>query len=171
MESHTQGVIQDYTNLRGERSYLSFDLPQRLVVSYILDLPVGHGKHFLSNAGKPVNAAVGGWNVSGINALQSGFPLGIIASPTPLSAAFGGGTPRPNVIAGCNQHAAIGLVPAAQAQTSTINSACFSAAAPAAGTTAIARKLSRESAAHERASKDTGGGQLGFLDWKNDCNS
>jgi hypothetical protein len=138
VESHTQGVIQDYTNLRAERSYLSFDLPQRLVVSYILDLPVGHGKHFLGNAGSPLNALVAGWNVSGINAFQSGFPLAIIASPTPLSAAFGGGTPRPNVVAGCNQHAALGGVAAAQAQTSVINAACFSAAAPAAGTTAIA---------------------------------
>jgi hypothetical protein len=138
VESHTQGVIQDYTNLRAERSYLSFDVPQRLVVSYILDLPVGHGKHFLGNASAPINAVVGGWNVSGINAFQSGFPLALIGSPTPLSAAFGGGTPRPNVIAGCNQKAAIGFVAAAQQQKTTFNTACFSSAAPAAGAAATA---------------------------------
>lgn len=138
VESHTQGVIQDYTNLRGEKSYLSFDLPQRLVVSYILDVPVGRGKRFLGNVGNAVNAAVSGWNVSGINAFQSGFPLALIGSPTPLSAAFGGGTPRPNVIAGCSQKVAIGVVAAAQQQKSTINTACFSSAVPVAGTTAIA---------------------------------
>ncbi len=133
VESHTQGTIQDYTNLRAERSYLSFDLPHRLVVSYILDLPVGRGKRYLGNAGNALNTAVSGWNVSGINSFQSGFPLALIASPTPLSAAFGGGTPRPNVAAYCNQKAAIGLVASAQQQKSTINTACFSAPAPVTG--------------------------------------
>ena len=41
VESHSEGLIQDYTNLRAEKSYLSFDVPNRLVISYILDLPVG----------------------------------------------------------------------------------------------------------------------------------
>ena len=143
VESHTQGGIQDYTNLRGERSYLSFDVPQHLVVSYILDLPVGRGKHFLANASPALNAAVGGWNVSGINTLQSGFPLAIVGSPTAVSAAFGGGTPRPNVIPGCIQKSATGFVASAQSSVtstpiSTFNKACFAATGPAAGATAYA---------------------------------
>ena len=133
VESHTQGVIQDYNNLRGEKSYLSFDIPQRLVVSYILDLPVGRGKHFLGNTSDAVNAIVGGWNVAGINSFQSGFPLAIIASPTPISAVYGGGTPRPNVIAGCQQKNPIGYVAAAQQGKSIINSACFVAPGAPAG--------------------------------------
>ncbi len=138
VESHTQGVIQDYNNLRGEKSYLSFDIPQRLVVSYILDLPVGRGKHFLGNTSDIVNALIGGWNVSGINSFQSGFPLAIIASPTPVSAAYGGGTPRPNVIPGCQQKNPIGYVAAAQQGKSIINTACFVAPAPPAGAAAFA---------------------------------
>ncbi len=125
VESHQEGFIQDYTNIRAERSYLSFDVPHRLVVSYILDLPVGRGKHFLSHAGDAVNAAVAGWNVSGINSIQSGFPLAIVGAPTALSAAFGGGTPRPNIVAGCNLRSGIGLVASAQGGGSTFNRACF----------------------------------------------
>ncbi len=134
VETHTQGVIQDYTNLRGEKSYLSFDVPQRLVISYILDLPVGRGKYFLTNAGPALNAAVSGWNASGINLFQSGFPLAITGAPTVVSGAYGAGTPRPNVIAGCRQQTGISYVTAAQQQASIINKACFST--PVAGATA-----------------------------------
>ena len=129
VESHQEGLIQDYTNIRAERSYLSFDVPQRLVVSYILDLPVGRGKHFLNSASDAVNAAVSGWNVSGINSLQSGFPLAIVGAPTALSAAFGGGTPRPNIVAGCNLLSGIGLVASAQGAGSTFNRSCFTSTA------------------------------------------
>lgn len=125
IETHVPGAIQDFDNLRAERSYLSFDVPQRLVISYILDLPVGRGQRFLSNAGSVVNALVSGWNVGGINSFQSGFPLAIVGNANLVSAAYGAGTPRPNVIAGCQQRANIGYVTAAQQQTSVINKACF----------------------------------------------
>src|ERR1700730_1120772 len=39
LEPYTVGAIQDYTNLRAERSLESFDVPQRFVLSYVLDLP------------------------------------------------------------------------------------------------------------------------------------
>src|SRR5579859_2478286 len=42
------GGIQDFTNLKGERSLSSQDVPQRLVISYVLDLPFGRGKKYLS---------------------------------------------------------------------------------------------------------------------------
>ena len=125
VETHTEGVPQDNYNLRAERSYLSFDVPHRLVVSYILDLPFGKGKHFLANTSPLLNQVIGGFSVSGINVFQSGFPLAIIAPTNLLSAAFGGGTPRPNFIAGCNQKAGINYVTAAQTGASIINKACF----------------------------------------------
>jgi hypothetical protein len=55
------GVIQDNYNLRGERSLSSQDVPQRLVVSYVLDLPFGRGKKFLAGVGGPVGKLVSGW--------------------------------------------------------------------------------------------------------------
>src|SRR5262249_27567970 len=45
------GGIKDNTNPRGERSLSSQDVPQRLVISYVVDLPVGKGKRYLSNIG------------------------------------------------------------------------------------------------------------------------
>ena len=126
--------IPDSAPIGAERSYLSFDVPQHLVVSYILDLPFGKGKRFLGNTGTGVDRVIGGWNVSGINTLQSGFPLAIVEAPTPVSGAFGGGTPRPNVVAGCNQRSGVGLVASAQSSVtsvplSTFNTGCFSATA------------------------------------------
>src|SRR6185312_557544 len=60
-ESGGTGGIQDYNNLRGEKSLASFDVPQRLVVSYIMDVPVGRGRKYLSTSNGFVNAALGGW--------------------------------------------------------------------------------------------------------------
>jgi len=40
------GPLQDNNNLRGERSLSSQDVPQRLVISYVLDLPFGQGRSF-----------------------------------------------------------------------------------------------------------------------------
>ncbi len=53
------------------------DVPQRLVLSYIYDLPAGKGRQFLNHG---VAAAVlGGWEVSGISVFQSGRPILITA--------------------------------------------------------------------------------------------
>jgi hypothetical protein len=48
---------------------------QKLVANYIYELPFGHGKQFLSGAGKYENALVGGWQVSGITTYRTGTPL------------------------------------------------------------------------------------------------
>ena len=69
------GGIQDNNNLGGERLLSSQDVPQRLVISYVLDLPFGQGKKYLSNAGGPLNDLVGGWGIDGVTTFQRGFPL------------------------------------------------------------------------------------------------
>ena len=125
VETHTGGVIQDFTNLRAEKSYLSFDVPQRLVLSYILDLPVGKGKHFLAKSNGVVENIVSGWNASGISTFQSGFPLAIITTTNVIAAAYGGGTIRPNVVAGCAKAIKINFATAAQQQKPLLNSACW----------------------------------------------
>ena len=38
------GNVQDWNNLKKERSLSSQDVSQRLVISYVLDLPFGRGK-------------------------------------------------------------------------------------------------------------------------------
>jgi len=70
------GDIDAY-NLHNERSLDGFDVPQRFVGGYVLDLPVGHGKRYGNSLSPVANKLVSGWGIDGIITLQSGFPLNI----------------------------------------------------------------------------------------------
>jgi len=94
------GGIQDNNNLRGERSLSSQDVPQRLVISYVVDLPFGKGKRYLSGAQGWMDKIVGGWGVDGVTIFQRGFPLVFTNGQVNGTTLFGGGS-RPNVIPGC----------------------------------------------------------------------
>jgi hypothetical protein len=72
-------------DLRNERSLDAFDVPQRLVIGSVLDLPVGRGKRFLHNASGITNALIGGWGFDTIITFQSGFPVIIAGCPGALS--------------------------------------------------------------------------------------
>ncbi len=50
------------------------DARNRFVLSYIWQLPVGNGKKYMNRGGVP-DAVLGGWEVSGITSVQSGFPF------------------------------------------------------------------------------------------------
>jgi hypothetical protein len=114
------GGIQDNYNLRGERSLSSQDVPQRLVVSYVLDLPFGRGKKFLSGINGLAGKIVSGWGVDGITTLQRGFPLKFVTS-NPIQA-FGAG-PRPNRVPGCKAE----LSGSAESRLNEwFNTSCFS---------------------------------------------
>ena len=65
---------QDDNNLQQDRGRAVNDARQRLVLSYIYELPFGKGKRFL-NQGGAANVILGGWQVSGITSYQSGFPF------------------------------------------------------------------------------------------------
>jgi hypothetical protein len=93
--------IQNYNNLNNEKSLASFDVPDRLVISYVLDVPVGRGRKFLSNANHFADAAIGGWGVEGVTTIQQGFPLHLTTNSSNLNA-YNAGTQRPNVVSGCN---------------------------------------------------------------------
>ena len=108
LESSTGGVgqIQDYNNLKGgDYSLSSQDVSQRLVVSYVYDLPFGHGKHFLSDVSGPVDKVVSGWGFDGITTFQKGFPLKFTyAASTQLeNLGVGISNIRPDAVAGCNK--------------------------------------------------------------------
>ena len=68
---------RDSYNLGLDRSVDGTDQTHSLVVNYIYQLPVGHKRKFLGNLGKTADAAIGGWQVSGITTVKSGLPLGI----------------------------------------------------------------------------------------------
>lgn len=96
----TVGGIQDNNNPRGERSLSSQDVPQRLVISYVLDLPFGRGQKYLSYISPLVDKFVGGWGVDGVTIFQSGFPLVFTNGQANGTTLFGGGS-RPNAVPGC----------------------------------------------------------------------
>jgi hypothetical protein len=119
------GAIQDNNNNKGERSLSSQDVPQRLVISYVLDLPFGRGKRYMSNASGVMDKVIGGWGVDGVTIFQSGFPL-VFSNADPNYVTLYGAGSRPNYIPGCGKGA-----PASGAAklTEWFNTACFAAPA------------------------------------------
>lgn len=115
------GGLQDNNNLRGERSLSSQDVPQRLVVSYVLDLPFGQGRKYLGGAGDRQNRIVGGWGVDGVITFQRGFPLVFRNGQNNDATLFGTGS-RPNVAAGCDKSIA-----GKSRLNQWFNTACFNA--------------------------------------------
>jgi hypothetical protein len=101
LEAGGTGGIQNWNNLNQEKSLASFDVPDRLVVSYVLDIPVGKGRKFLTNANRFTDTAIGGWGVEGVTTIQEGFPLHLTTNSSNLNA-DGAGSQRPNVTSGCN---------------------------------------------------------------------
>jgi hypothetical protein len=94
-------TVQNSYDLRAHRSLSAFDTPHRLVLSYVLDLPIGKGRKLLGNVSGFLDKFLSGWGLNGITSFQSGFPLGfIMSSDTSNSQGFaptnGGGVTRPN---------------------------------------------------------------------------
>jgi hypothetical protein len=72
-------------NLRSQRSLDTFDVPQRLVLAAVLDLPFGHGKKYANNLNGVADKLVSGWGMDTIVTFQRGFPIIIGGCPGPLS--------------------------------------------------------------------------------------
>jgi hypothetical protein len=115
------GAIQDNNNLRGERSLSSQDVPQRVVISYVLDLPVGKGKKYLSGVEGTLDKIISGWGIDGVTIFQSGFPLVFTTGQVNGTTLFGGGS-RPEVVSGCGTKAFGALASHLQ---EWFNTACF----------------------------------------------
>ena len=67
------GGAQNPFDFRGEKSVSALDFPNVFAASYIYELPFGRGKYFLNHGGV-MNTIAGGWEIGGINHLQSGSP-------------------------------------------------------------------------------------------------
>ncbi|HEX7317120.1 MAG TPA: TonB-dependent receptor [Pyrinomonadaceae bacterium] len=68
----------EYLNAADERPTKMIsdqDVPHRLSLSGIYALPFGKNREFFGNANWLTNAALGGWQIQGVVALQSGFPV------------------------------------------------------------------------------------------------
>jgi hypothetical protein len=86
--------LQNWKNLRQERSLATFDIPQRFVVSFDYQLPIGRGKWIGRDMHRVADALIGGWELSSILTFSSGYPIvPQLDSPDLLS-----GDQRPNLI-------------------------------------------------------------------------
>jgi hypothetical protein len=63
------------TDTEYEDRLSEFDVPHRLVLSGIWELPFGRERHWRSGAGRFADALIGGWSVQGIGQFQSGRPV------------------------------------------------------------------------------------------------
>ncbi len=70
-------AIRNFYDLKAEWTVDGDDIPESLVLNYVYELPVGQGKKFGGSMNKAEDAVVGGWMVSGITTVQSGFPMAI----------------------------------------------------------------------------------------------
>jgi hypothetical protein len=97
------------------------DVPQRLVLSYIYDIPTGKGKTFFNEG--IASKVFGGWEVSGISVFQSGRPILITAPDQTNLYDFSYTNGRANRI--CDP-----VLSSGQSDAHWFNTGCFVAAAP-----------------------------------------
>jgi hypothetical protein len=106
MATHSNGGGQTMDNYDIWRDYgpANWDIPHRLVASYLYDVP------FLKGSSRPIlKYAVAGWQVSGVTTIQSGSPVNITIS-----------TDRANIgITGQQRPDLVGAVPALNCQPNT----------------------------------------------------
>jgi hypothetical protein len=105
------------------------NLNNSFIGSVIYDLPFGQGKQFGSNWNNITNTILGGFQVTVIETIHSGFPVPLINSNNQSGAYFqnggnGNNYNRPDQVGGCD----IQYAPHSKLQW--INSACFPAATP-----------------------------------------
>jgi outer membrane receptor protein involved in Fe transport len=83
---------EDSRNLSLEKSLATFDVPNVLTFNYAYNLPV------FKNSSGFTKAALGGWQVSGITTIQSGFPL-TVTLPSDNQGVGAGQLERPDQVA------------------------------------------------------------------------
>jgi hypothetical protein len=102
--SSAPGILNNYTAIPGSpyfdpdaeygRSLL--DSPHKLVASPIIRLPFGDGQKWLTSG--VASKIAGGWTVSFVIQMQSGFPIGVSQSSNNTNSL--GGNQRPNIVPG-----------------------------------------------------------------------
>jgi hypothetical protein len=85
-----------YYNPTAEYGYGILDVPHRVVIAPIVELPFGQGKPW-ANGSALADYLIGGWSASAIIMVQSGFPIGMSQSD---NTGLLGGAQRPNLTSG-----------------------------------------------------------------------
>jgi hypothetical protein len=88
--------LQDPNKPWLERSLSTFDIPYVIQFSYTYDLPLGHGRAFLSNMPRWADLIIGGWKTNGIWRIADGRPLTFTVSDGLAIPTYG--NQRPNLV-------------------------------------------------------------------------
>jgi hypothetical protein len=78
---------QDFNNRKTEKSVTTYSYPHDLKVTWIWEIPVGKGKHFLNQSGI-LDTIIGGWTLTAIQHYRSGDPLQFVDSNLNAGAIF-----------------------------------------------------------------------------------
>jgi hypothetical protein len=89
---------QDSHNPRNERGRSDFDVTHRYVLSYLYELPIGRGRHWLRNAHGLTDAFLGRWELTGILTLQTGSPFSVVVDTSIDASGTFGFADRPNLV-------------------------------------------------------------------------
>jgi hypothetical protein len=65
-------------NFRADYGNNNFDIRQSLNVDALYELPYGHGRQFGSNASRPLDLLLGGWQLGGVLNARSGVPIDVL---------------------------------------------------------------------------------------------
>jgi hypothetical protein len=79
-------AFNNESTLNDSRGLSDFDRPQRLVVSYVYELP------FLRHAAGVTRAVLGGWQISGVTTFQSGLPFSVFDTASGTAFILNGST-------------------------------------------------------------------------------
>jgi hypothetical protein len=80
LEANTPDPQNGY-DLNADYGQSDYNLPLANVTSLVYDLPVGHGRQYLSTANPAVNTILGDWQISAINTAQGGTPFNLTYTP------------------------------------------------------------------------------------------
>jgi Carboxypeptidase regulatory-like domain len=116
---HNGGGLRDPRYPNWEKARADFDIRHRFVASFSYELPFGAGKMFANSTGRLGNTIVGGWEMQGVAAFQSGTPRTVTAN---IGVSNSDGEDRPDVVSG------ISVVPANQDPNFWIDPAGFQTA-------------------------------------------
>jgi hypothetical protein len=87
---------QDFYDRKAERSVSAGDIPRRLTIASIVELPFGPGRRWLTDG--VASHIVGGWRATGVYTLSSGSPFGVTDNSYSFCNVSHTLTSRPNMI-------------------------------------------------------------------------
>ena len=97
-----EGRPQNLYNIAADRGPGAYDQPFNNTTSFVWELPFGKGRAWLGSLPYALDAALGGWTLTGINTMSSGQAVNFRYTPSPVTANLpsfiGGIALRPNLV-------------------------------------------------------------------------